>query len=99
MKNSGFEIRVSPRAQQEIEAAISFYESRSEQAPDRFVHCVADCYKKLALNPNFEIRYKNVRCVKVNMFPYSLYFVILEKDKRVEILSCFPNRSDPNFRP
>jgi plasmid stabilization system protein ParE len=99
MKNSGFKILVSPIAQKEIIEAIEFYQSRSKQAPAHFIQSVENSYKRLKLNPNYSIRYKNVRSVKINKFPFSLFFVILEKDKTIEIISCFHNKRNPKRKP
>jgi plasmid stabilization system protein ParE len=99
MKNSDFKIRVSPRAQNDIIEAIAYYQERSLEAQKHFIQSVQECYKRLGINPNYALRYKNVRSVKINKFPYSLLFEILEDKKTIEILSCFHNKRNPELKP
>jgi len=99
MINSGFSIRVSPRAQKEIIEAIAYYQERSPQAPKHFIQSIENCYKQLKLNPNYAVRYKNIRSIKFRKFPFSFFFVILEEEKVIEILSCFHNKRNPKRKP
>ncbi|WP_338378841.1 type II toxin-antitoxin system RelE/ParE family toxin [uncultured Flavobacterium sp.] len=94
-----YKIIVSPRAQKEIIKAINYYLERSEDAPSHFVSQLEKSYAALTVNPFFIICYKNVRSIKLRRFPYSLYFTINEKEKTVEVLSCFHNKRNPSKRP
>lgn len=90
---------VSPRAQKEIENAIDYYALYSVDAPNNFVTALKDAYGLLETNPFFRVRYKNIRSLKINKFPHSLYFIIDEGRRVVRVLSCFHNRRNPNKRP
>ncbi len=94
-----YKITVSPRAQKEIENAIDYYVLYSNDAPLYFVTQLIVSYEALALNPFYMVRYKNIRSLKLNKFPYSLYFTVDEKQNTVKILSCFQNRRNPHKRP
>jgi toxin ParE1/3/4 len=94
-----YKIIVSPRAQKEIENAIDFYALYSADAPAHFIAQLKDAYITLASNPLFEVRYKNIRALKINRFPYLLYYAINESQNTVRILSCFNNKRSPNKRP
>ena len=94
-----YKIFVSPRAQFEIENAIDYYSLYSASAPYIFIKMLAFAYHALENNPFFRIRYKNIRSLKINKFPYSLYFVINETPNTVRILSCFNNKRNPIKRP
>lgn len=94
-----YKIIVSPRAQQEIEDAIDFYSFYSDNAPKHFKSSLLDSYNTLSLNPFFRIIYKNIRTLKINRFPYSLYFIVDEGRKIIKILSCFHNKRNPRNRP
>lgn len=94
-----YNIIVSPRAQKEIENAIDFYALYSPNAPRNFIASLADAYKTLESSPLFKIRYKTIRAFKLKKFPYSLFFVVNEPQKKVRILSCFHNKRNPNKRP
>jgi len=94
-----YKIIVSPRAQREIENAIDYYALYSIDAPVQFITILKETYRTLEINPFFEVRYKNVRSLKLKRFPYSLYFFINENENTVEVLSCFHNKINPNKRP
>lgn len=99
MTNSDYKILVSPRAQIEIEGAIAHYQSLSKQAPSNFIQSLKDCYVRLKTNPNYAISYKQIRSVKINKFPYSLFYIIKYETKTIEVLSCFHNKRSPEQQP
>lgn len=76
-----YKIIVSPHAQREIEDAIDYYTLHSIIAPRQFIHFLEYAYKSLEISPFFKVRYKNIRALKIKIFPYSLYFVINEKKR------------------
>ncbi|PKP15019.1 MAG: plasmid stabilization protein [Bacteroidetes bacterium HGW-Bacteroidetes-23] len=94
-----YKIIVSPRAQKEIENAIEYYALYSSNAPRTFINLLNEAYLSLSKNPFFSVHYKNVRALKINKFPYSLYFVINETQNLVRILGCFHNKRNPDKRP
>jgi len=94
-----YKIIVSPQAQKEIENAIDYYALYSSNAPQSFLNLLKDTYSTLESNPFFSVRYKNIRALKINKFPYSIYFVINETQNSVRILSCFHNKRSPIKRP
>ena len=94
-----FKVVVSPRAQQEIENAIDYYAKYSSVAPINFINILNDTYLTLSFNPQFVVVYKNIRVLKINKFPHSLYFTVNENTKTVKILSCFHNKRNPDKRP
>jgi toxin ParE1/3/4 len=94
-----YKIIVSPRAQKEIENAIDYYLLYSTDASIYFITILKDAYNSLETNPFFRLRYKNIRSLKINKFPYSLYFTVNEAQNTVRVLSCFNNKRNPNKRP
>jgi hypothetical protein len=94
-----YKIIVSLRAQREIEDAIDSYAIDSIIAPKQFLHFLEYTYKSLEISPFFKIRYKDIRALKIKKFPYSLYFVVNEKNHSVKILSCFHHKRNPAKRP
>jgi len=68
-------------------------------APINFIAVLKAAYETLETNPFFEIRYKNIRSLKLKRYPYSLYFVINENKNTIKVLSCFHNKRNPEKRP
>ncbi len=95
----GYNIIVSPRAQKEILNAIEYYSMYSELAPQKFIESISFSYNLISQNPFHEIRYKNIRSVKLTFFPYSLFYVLNESTQQVKIISCFHNKLNPKKRP
>ena len=94
-----YNVIVSPRALNEIEAAIDFYVLNSNDAPKNFITELADAYEVLARNPFKRIRYKNIRAIQLNKFPYFLFYVVNKSSNTVRVLSCFHNKRNPENRP
>ncbi|WP_366800025.1 type II toxin-antitoxin system RelE/ParE family toxin [uncultured Cytophaga sp.] len=94
-----YSIIVSARAQKEIEHAIDYYALYSVDAPKKFIQSLANAYITLQSNPYFKIQYKNIRSLKLTIFPYSLFFVINQANYTVRIIACFHNKRNPDNRP
>ncbi len=94
-----YKVDVSPRAQIEIIEAIEFYAVRSKEATLNFIIELEKVYEILKHNPFFVLRYKNVRSIPLNKYPFSLFFVIDENLNLVKIKSCFHNKRNPSNRP
>ncbi len=90
---------VSPRAQQEIEDAIDYYSLNSSNAPSDFIESLKETYWILSLNPYFRVCYSTIRTIPLSKFPYSLFYVINQKEHKVKILSCFHTKLHPKRRP
>ena len=94
-----YKIIISPRAVKEIENAIDYYALYSESASHNLIASITDYYKTLEINPHFSIRYKNIRSLRIRRFPYSLFYVVNEKQKVIRILSCFHHKRNPKKMP
>ena len=94
-----YSLIVSLRAQNEIANAVEYYSTRSTHAPNKFIAELNSTYKTLERYPFFGVKYKNVRSLQVKGFPYSLYFIVNDKQGTVSVLSCFHNKQNPYKRP
>jgi plasmid stabilization system protein ParE len=94
-----YNIIVSPRTLQEIEAAVDYYALHSVDAPKNFIDNLMKAYNKLEENPYKRLRYKNIRAIRLEKFPYLLYFVLNKKESTVLVLSCFHDKQNPLKRP
>lgn len=72
----GYKVEVSPRALKEIEEAIDYYTTLSENTPIRFITEINEIYLILSSHPFSRIYYKNVRAIPMKIFPYSLFFSV-----------------------
>lgn len=86
-----YKIKVSPRAQKEIEDTYDYYSNYSKDVPTKFLTTIRSAYEILQKSPYLKIHYKNIRSLKLNKFPHSLYFTINEEKHIINILACFHN--------
>ncbi|MFK7059415.1 type II toxin-antitoxin system RelE/ParE family toxin [Flavobacterium oreochromis] len=84
-----FEIRVSKKAQKEIENALDFYCEINIKLGHKFLLAIEETYLKISKNPYYQIRYKNYRATTINKFPFLLFYTIEENTNSIKILSCF----------
>jgi mRNA-degrading endonuclease RelE of RelBE toxin-antitoxin system len=85
----GFKILVSKKAQDEIENATAYYAEINSNLAFKFYTELTETYKKLELNPTYQIRYKNYRAIPLKIFPFLLFYVFDEENEIIKILSCF----------
>ncbi len=94
-----YKIILSLRTQNEIEKSIDYYTLHSEDAPINFITSLKGAYNKLSINPYERLRYKKIRALQLEKFPFVLYFIINTATNTVKILSCFHNKRNPDKRP
>ncbi|MVO09201.1 hypothetical protein GOQ30_08520 [Flavobacterium sp. TP390] len=82
-------ILVSKKAQSEIENAMEYYAEINPNLSFRFYSEITEAYKKLEINPNYQIKYKNYRAIPLQIFPFILFYVYEEKENLIKVLSCF----------
>ena len=95
----GYSIVLTKRARKEIKNTVDYYALYSNHAPINFTAILKDAFDTLTTHPFFAVKYKNVRTITLKKFPYTLYFVVNEKNKTVRVLSCFHNKRNPYKRP
>ncbi len=93
-----YNLIVLSRAQNEIANAVDYYALYSNDTPLKFITELNNTYEVLRANPFFAVRYKNVRTLKLKRFPYTLYFIVNDKNSTVNVLSCFHNKQNPYKR-
>ena len=71
----GYEIRLSPRAIEEIEKATEYY-SESQNTVQKFYEELDICFEILKSNPFLEVRYRAMRALPMRVFPYIVLFTI-----------------------
>ena len=82
-------ILVLNKAQEEIENAMDYYSEINLNLAIRFYVELNEAYKKLEINPNYQIKYKNYRAIPIKIFPFLLFYVYEEENQIIKIISCF----------
>ena len=63
-------IIVSKKAQNEIENAMEYYSEINLNLAFKFYNELIETYKKLEINPDYQIRHKNYRAIPLKVFPF-----------------------------
>ena len=92
-----FELRISPKAIDEIENAFQYYLTISEKVAYEFNDELAEILDRLELNPYFQIRYKEIRAIPLRVFPFLVFFSI--ENKIIYIHSVFHTSQNPEKYP
>ncbi len=90
-----WKVEFSPESLAEVQIAFIFYLEKGLQTGEAFIREVEKGVGTLQINPYFQIRYKNIRCLPLNKFPYMIHFELDEKMKRVKILGCIHTSLNP----
>ncbi|MFP4096393.1 MAG: type II toxin-antitoxin system RelE/ParE family toxin [Cyclobacteriaceae bacterium] len=84
-----FKIKVEPEALDDIQQSIDWYNEKQAGLGRKFLAEVKSCFKSLKVNPFFQVRYDEVRCLPLKKFPFMIHFTVHEADKVVVIRAVF----------
>ena len=82
-----FELIVDPRALQDIQTAIDYYDDKQEGLGKRFDIELDEYLLLLEVNPYFQIRYDHIHCLPLRTFPYMIHFEIDNKKLVVTVVA------------
>jgi plasmid stabilization system protein ParE len=82
-------------ARREFDEAALWYEERRRGLGIQFVSEIDHAIDLAAENPErFPVMHRDVRCVRVRRFPYSVFF--RAESRRIVVLAVFHARRDPS---
>ena len=90
-----FTLFVDPRALDDIQGAIDYYDSVQIGLGTRFETILNAYFQTLKSAPHFQKRYGPVRCLPLKTFPYMVHYSIDDAKKKNRRLGCISHR----FRP
>lgn len=90
-----FSIKIESEAKKDIQDGIIWYNKQQIGLGKVFHAEVKAHFKKLQLNPFFQVRYDNVRCLPLNTFPYMIHFTINKELKLVVVYAVFNTLRNP----
>lgn len=86
---------LDPRAVQDIQEAIDYYDKQEPGLGAHFESVINDHILKIEQNPFFQVRYSTVHCLPVSNFPYMIHFTINEQEKIVTIQAILNTYRSP----
>ena len=92
-----YKLVLHKEAGQDIEEPIDWYSKQLDGLGNQFYAQLTDKLEKLKENPKlWSVRYDEVHCVIVNVFPYLIHYIIEESEKKVVVLGVFHTSKDPD---
>ncbi|MGV8137015.1 MAG: hypothetical protein AB2L20_17525 [Mangrovibacterium sp.] len=77
-----FRIKIEPEAHLDIQEGIDWYNEQQSGLGRKFHFEVKVFIEKLKINPFFQLRYNDVRCLPLKQYPYMIHFTV-DKERRV----------------
>lgn len=84
-----FRVVIEPRALADIQQAIDYYDEHLIGLGERFHAAIIKHIEAIAINPFYQVRYKDYRALPLVRFPYMIIFTTDEKEKTVYVLAVF----------
>jgi hypothetical protein len=83
---------------QDVREAKKWYREQLEGLDRRFAEDVKLSINRLQKNPlNYEIKYKNIRIVYCDIFPYAIHFYMNETEKQLVIIAIVHQHRNPEY--
>lgn len=98
-ENTTYSLRFSDIADKEIEKAIEYYSSKSENGEYNFKLQLNQVLDTLEFNPFFQFRYKKIRAIPFKTLPFLVFFDIDQDTNTVYIYSVFHTSQNPSKYP
>ncbi len=92
-----FRIKIEPEAHQDIQEGIDWYNEQQPELGRKFHSEVKVFIEKLKINPFFQVRYNDVRCLPLKQYPYMLHYTVDKENKVVTIRGVFKTSRAPKI--
>ncbi|QBN19064.1 type II toxin-antitoxin system RelE/ParE family toxin [Flavobacterium nackdongense] len=93
-----FHFKIDTDALNDIEETFEWYEMQSKGLGLRYKNQVKKQINALKKNPYlFSIKYNQIRCRKIEKFPFLIHFLINENTKFVTVFAVFHTSRNPEI--
>jgi addiction module RelE/StbE family toxin len=89
-------ILITPGAEQDLAEAFEYYETQSTGLGRRFIEFVDVRLQRLSVTPlSGSVRYQDVRCCLVRVFPYIIHYTVSIENNSITILRVLHSAQNP----
>jgi hypothetical protein len=82
----------------DLQEAVDFYNSRKKWLSAHFFETVKIQIARIKSNPHgYQIRYDDVRCAPVDIFPYTIHYKIFTEINIIKVIAVFCDYRDPKI--
>ena len=96
MRTDGYTVLLNPKAVEDIQTAIDFYEGEKVGLGVEFEQELNDFIITLSRLPHFEIRYEQFRCLPLKRFPFMIHFTVDKGDEVVLVHAVLHTSRSPD---
>lgn len=90
-----YKLVIQQEAEQEIDIAYNYYESKQEDLGERFLDSLDNCFNSITKQPKiFQKVYKKQRQAIVRTFPFVILYQL--SDNEIIVYAVFNTNQDPN---
>lgn len=91
-----FKLKLEPLARLDIQQEINYYNSKQKGLGKRFHSEVKAAFTAIKKNPFYQVRYDDVHCLPLKVFPAMVHFTINEKNNTVIIRAIINTHKNPD---
>lgn len=96
MKKS-FHVILNTGVADDIQEAVDYYKNKEKSLGLKFYQSAKNTIKTLTDDALlYQIKYKDVRCVKVSIFPYLVHYVVDKKENLVRVYGVICTYKNPD---
>ncbi len=97
MNKHHFNVILNDAVADEIQEAVNYYKEKQKSLGKRFYKAAKKTLKSLENDALlFQVKYKNVRCVKVEKFPYLIHYKVNQKLNIVQVFAVICTHKNPD---
>lgn len=91
-----FVIRIEKDAIQDIQDDITYYEEQQKGLGRKFHIFIKEAIQVLTYSPFFKVYHKNIRCLPLVRFPFSIFFTIDSETSTIYIVAILHQALEPS---
>ncbi|RAI85984.1 type II toxin-antitoxin system RelE/ParE family toxin [Algoriphagus yeomjeoni] len=85
-----------PKVKNDIVKAIGYYSEIDPKLSKQFLYRIREAKNRIAQSPKgFQIKYKEVRTILLNQFPYHIHYMIKSPKGQIVILAIIHTHQNP----
>ena len=94
----GWELKIDVDAFKDIQEAVEWYELQLKGLGQRYKIQTIKSINSLKKNPFvFSVKYNDIRCRKIEKFPFLIHYVIDENIKTITVFAVFHTSRNPEI--
>ena len=92
-----YNIKIGPEANIEINEALEYYNKINNELSAELFNTIFDSLNFIQNKPySFTTKYKNIRGLSIDKYPYIIYYFIDEVSNTIIIISVFNTNQNPD---